>query len=80
MHVLPGVVHTITNKRPIITYCNMDQPGSSRSENAAEMLRDAGLHARALAGGYPEWEWAGHPIDSEQHEPPEAPPAARRRK
>jgi phage shock protein E len=80
MHQLPGKIHTLGNNRPIITYCNMDQPGSSRSENAAEMLRDAGLHARVLAGGYPEWEEAGHPIDSEQDYLPNTPPAQPRRK
>lgn len=80
MYVLAGRIHTLPNDRPIITYCNMDQPGNSRSETAVEMLRDAGLHARALQGGYPEWEAAGYPIDSEQTEIQSSSPAPQRRK
>jgi phage shock protein E len=50
--------------RPIITYCNMHLPGSSLSEDVAEELREAGLPARALKGGFPEWEAAGYPIET----------------
>ena len=80
MFALPGKIHTISNNQPIITYCNMDQPGSSRNETAVDMLRDAGLHARALEGGYPDWEAAGYPIDSEQPQLPMDPPASQHRR
>ncbi len=79
---LPGAVNIPREKltssldqvplgRPIVTYCNMHNPGSSGSELAADTLRDAGLHARALEGGYPAWEEAGFPIDKTAHLLPE---------
>jgi phage shock protein E len=64
---LMGSIDQIPTDRPIVTYCNMHQPGDSSSENAAEMLREAGLHARALEGGYPAWEEYGFTIDMTVH-------------
>jgi rhodanese-related sulfurtransferase len=58
-----GSMGNIPLVRPVVVYCNMHQPGDSSSENAAEMLRDAGFHARALKGGFPEWKEAGNPIE-----------------
>ncbi len=60
----------IPTDKPVVTYCNMHQPGSSSSENAADTLRDAGFHARALKGGFPEWKEAGYPIDTADHRLP----------
>ena len=68
---LSASLDTIPSDRPIVTYCNMHNPGNSGSENAAELLRDAGYHARALKGGYPEWEESGAPIDLEAHTLPQ---------
>lgn len=79
---LPGAVNipldqisssmdVIPSDRPVVTYCNMHNPGNSGSENAAEILTDAGLHARALKGGYPEWVEADYPIDMEKHTLPQ---------
>ena len=58
---------SIDQKRPIVTYCDMRHPGSSRSERAARKLREAGLQARALEGGIPAWEDAGYPVDRAEH-------------
>ncbi len=68
---LSGSLDVIPTDRPIVTYCNMHNPGDSGSEHAVEILRDAGFHARALAGGYPAWEEAGYPIDRTPHSLPE---------
>jgi rhodanese-related sulfurtransferase len=64
---LSGALDTIPTNRPIIIYCNMHNPGSSGSEYAADMLNEAGLHARALRGGYPAWVEAGCSIDQAEH-------------
>ncbi len=64
---LSGAMDTIPTDRPIVTYCNMHNPGNSGSENAADMLNEAGRHARALKGGYPAWEEADYPIDQAEH-------------
>ena len=68
---LSGSMDIIPSDRPVVTYCNMHNPGYSGSENAADLLRDAGYHARALKGGYPEWEESGAPIDLEPHTLPQ---------
>ncbi len=62
-----GAMDQIPIDHPIVTYCNMHNPGNSGSENAVEILREAGLHARALRGGYPEWVEMGYPIDQQPH-------------
>jgi rhodanese-related sulfurtransferase len=68
---LTNSIDQIPTDHPIVIYCNMHQPGDSGSENAAEMLRDAGLHTRALEGGYPAWEEEGFPIDRIGHALPQ---------
>lgn len=45
----------IPQTRPVVTYCNMYHPGSSRGERAADLLESLGFRARALNGGYPAW-------------------------
>jgi phage shock protein E len=77
---LPGAINVPSEKvasqlmelpynRPIIVYCNMYHPGGSSSERAAETLRDAGFHARAVQGGFPEWQESGLPIEMGNHQP-----------
>ena len=68
---LAGSLDVIPTDRPIVAYCNMHNPGNSGSEQAVDILRDAGLHARALDGGYPAWEEAGFPTDKTPHFLPE---------
>lgn len=45
----------IPQDRPVVTYCNMYHPGSSRGERAAELLQALGLEASVLNGVYPTW-------------------------
>lgn len=41
--------------RPVVTYCNMYHPGSSRGGRAADLLQALGFQTSALNGGYPAW-------------------------
>jgi rhodanese-related sulfurtransferase len=54
-----SILHEVPIHRPLIIYCNMHNPGASSSEHAAEALREAGYHAKAVKGGYREWLDAG---------------------
>lgn len=56
---LEEAMKNLDKKRPIVVYCNMQHPGNSSSEAAAQQLRQAGLKVRVLEGGYPAWEQAG---------------------
>lgn len=53
----------LPNGRPVVTYCDMQHPGSSRSERAAQQLREVGFQARALRGGFPAWKDAEYDVD-----------------
>ncbi len=52
---------SIPTDRVVITYCNMHHRGESRGERAAALLRELGLDARTLDGGYPGWTEHGFP-------------------
>ena len=41
--------------QPVVTYCNMFHPGTSRGERAAALLAERGFDAVVLEGGYPAW-------------------------
>lgn len=49
--------------RIVITYCNMHHRGESRGERAAAELRELGVDARTLDGGYPGWKDSGFPVE-----------------
>jgi rhodanese-related sulfurtransferase len=66
---IAGSMGDIPLDRSVVVYCNMHQPGDSSSENAAEMLRDAGYHARSLKGGFPEWKESGNPVERGETQP-----------
>jgi phage shock protein E len=53
----------VTNGQPVVLYCDMRHPGTSRSERAGELLRSNGIPARVLQGGFPAWEAAEYPVD-----------------
>lgn len=57
----------VPQSQPVVTYCNMFHPGSSRGERAAELLTEQGYEARALDGGFPNWKQAGLPVDEPSH-------------
>jgi rhodanese-related sulfurtransferase len=60
---LPKKLKKISRDRPVVTYCNMHHPGSSRGESATSVLRENGYKAQALNGGYPAWKEAGLPVE-----------------
>lgn len=72
---VPGAVHIpidqldarldeLPQDRPVVPYCNMYHPGSSRGERAAELLTARGFEARVLNGGFPAW----HELDETKAE------------
>jgi len=52
----------VSAERAIITYCNMYHPGASRGERASALLRERGVPARTLDGGFPQWKKAKLPM------------------
>jgi rhodanese-related sulfurtransferase len=42
----------------------MHHRGASRSEGAAQRLRENGYQAQALDGGFPAWEAKGYPVET----------------
>lgn len=45
----------IPQDRPVVPYCNMYHPGTSRGERATDLLQACGFDARTLQGGFPAW-------------------------
>jgi phage shock protein E len=60
---LPNRLSGIRKERPIVPYCNMHHRGNSRGERAAQLLRDNGFEARAIDGGFVEWNKAGLTVE-----------------
>lgn len=71
---IPGALHIpfdeliwrleeVPNDRPVITYCNMMDPGHSESEWAAQLLIENGYRAQALFDGFGAWEEAEFPVE-----------------
>lgn len=54
----------IPKDRPVVTYCNMHHRGESRGERGAALLREHGIQAKTLDGGYPAWKDAGLPVET----------------
>lgn len=52
----------IPTESEVVTYCNMHHKGTSRSEQAALLLRLRGRSAAALDDGFPGWRSAGFPV------------------
>ncbi|GEM46755.1 rhodanese-like domain-containing protein [Deinococcus cellulosilyticus] len=52
-------------QQTIVPYCNMFHPGSSRGEQARDLLQSHGLDARVLEGGFQGWKKAGLPVEEE---------------
>jgi rhodanese-related sulfurtransferase len=61
-------VTPLHSDRPIVAYCNMHNPGYSRSERAAEELSARGYRVAALEGGYPAWAEDGRPVEKAETE------------
>jgi len=67
--VLPERLNELARDRVIVTYCNMYHRGTSRGERAAALLRENGLAARTLDGGYPAWKAAGLRVEEPAPQP-----------
>lgn len=55
---LPDRLAELPTDRPVVTYCNMFHPGTSRGEKAAVHLTELGFDAHVLEGGFPTWQAA----------------------
>jgi len=58
---LPAAAERLDRDRPIVLYCR----SGSRSELAADALREGGFDAHALAGGISAWAGQGRPLEPE---------------
>lgn len=67
--MLPDQLPEWARTRLIVTYCNMYHRGTSRSERAAALLREHGLAARTLDGGYRAWKAAGLRVEEPAPQP-----------
>lgn len=56
----------IPQDRPVVPYCNMYHPGSSRGERAAMLLQAHGYEATTLNGGFPAWMRLGEPVQEDE--------------
>lgn len=54
--------------RPVVTYCNMLHPGSSRGEQATVQLTELNFDAGVLQGGFPAWREAGVLVENGEPE------------
>jgi rhodanese-related sulfurtransferase len=59
--VLPSVAAELPRRREIVAYCR--GPYCVYADDAVRLLRERGLKARRLDGGFPEWRRAGLPIE-----------------
>ena len=57
-----GELSAVSAEQTIVTYCNMYHPGASRGERASALLRERGVPARTLDGGFPQWKKAKLPV------------------
>ncbi len=58
---LPAEAEKLDRGRPVVLYCR----SGSRSELAADALREGGFDAHALAGGISAWAEQGRPLEPE---------------
>ena len=65
-------VGELDRARPVVTVCR----AGTRSDDAAQWLRDHGFHAENLDGGMLAWKWAGLPITGAIVEPDPKPELA----
>jgi rhodanese-related sulfurtransferase len=58
---LPAEAENLDRERPVVLYCR----SGSRSELAADALREAGFDVQALAGGISAWAKEDRPLEPE---------------
>ena len=56
----------VPQDRPVVPYCNMYHPGSSRGERAAMLFQAHGYEANTLEGGFPAWMNLGRDVTEEE--------------
>jgi rhodanese-related sulfurtransferase/DNA-binding HxlR family transcriptional regulator len=61
LSALPSVVSELPRRREIVAYCR--GPYCVYADDAVRLLRERGLRARRLDGGFPEWRRAGLPVE-----------------
>jgi rhodanese-related sulfurtransferase len=61
---LPALVDSLPRSREIVAYCR--GPYCVYADDAVRLLRRRGLRARRLDTGYPEWQRAGLPTQSDE--------------
>lgn len=60
---LERYLERLAGEQLVVTYCNMYHRGVSRGEQAATLLREHGIRARTLDGGYPAWKASTLPVE-----------------
>lgn len=63
---LPGALHIPADELPQRLAKIPSDRGSSRSERAAELLREGGYRAQAVSGGFLAWEETGLPVEGRE--------------
>lgn len=58
---LPHRIRTLDKTMPVIVYCR--GPYCAFADQAVEVLRARGFHARRMEDGWPEWQAAGFPVE-----------------
>jgi rhodanese-related sulfurtransferase len=61
LSALASVVSDLPRRREIVAYCR--GPYCVYADDAVRLMRERGLKARRLDGGFPEWRRAGRPIE-----------------
>jgi rhodanese-related sulfurtransferase/DNA-binding HxlR family transcriptional regulator len=59
---LPSLADELPRRREIVAYCR--GPYCVYADDAVRLLRERGLKARRLAGGFPEWRREGRPTET----------------
>jgi rhodanese-related sulfurtransferase/DNA-binding HxlR family transcriptional regulator len=62
LSLLPSVLDELPRRREIVAYCR--GPYCVYADDAVRLLRERGLKARRLDGGFPEWRRAGLPTET----------------
>jgi rhodanese-related sulfurtransferase/DNA-binding MarR family transcriptional regulator len=58
---LDSLVKTLPRRREVVAYCR--GPYCVYADDAVRLLRERGVKARRLDGGFPEWRRAGHAVE-----------------
>jgi rhodanese-related sulfurtransferase len=69
LHIPMGRLSTrpgfVPDDRDVVVYCASGQQEDSDSSKAVQLLKDQGIEAAILEGGFPAWVEAGLPVEFE---------------